>query len=155
MNLRVRDNLLYAAHRGLALAGCIQTTPLEEIRKKTFNRILIVATTAIGDAILTTPLLESVRHAFPKSEIGFLASHHSTPLFENHPAVNSVLPYYGKYRRVRKTFDALKKGRYELALVANANDPDVIPMIWWSGCRHIIRRPQRYTIYGFMIANPD
>ena len=29
---------------------------------------------------------------------------------------------------------------HDLALVANANDPDVIPLVWWSGCRRIIRR---------------
>ncbi len=155
MNLRICDHLIYGFHRGLALTGKIRVPSLDQIRSRGFQRILIVATTAIGDAILCTPLIKSLRAAHPKVHIGFWVKEAAMPLFKNQAALDEILPYYGKYCRIGHTFHLLKKGHYDLALVANANDPDVIPLIWWSGCRRIIRRPQRNTIYPFMIANPE
>lgn len=155
MNLRVRDNLLYGIHRALSAAGVIRAVSLEEIRREGFRNVLVVATTAIGDAVLCTPLLNSLRVANPSARIGFWVSAAAVPLFAEQRGIDEIIPYHGKYRCVRATMNRLKTGEYDLALVANANDPDVIPMIWWSGCRRMIRRPQRYTIYGFMVANPE
>ncbi len=155
MNLRLRDNLLFWTHRGLAAAGRIHAPSLEEIRAAGFQRILVVATTAIGDAILCTPLIESLRQALPQAHLGFWVSAAAAPLFRAQRGLDARLVYHGKYRQVRATLRALRTERFDLALVANANDPDVIPLLWWSGCRRIIRRPQRNTIYRFMIANPD
>lgn len=155
MNLRIRDNLVYWAHRGLAAAGTIRAPTLEAIRQEGFQRVLVVATTAIGDAVLCTPLIGSLRAACPQAHIGFWVPQVAARLFEGQPGVGAVLRYRGKYRAVRPTLQTLGKERFDLALVANANDPDVIPMIWWSGCRRIIRRPQRNTIYPFMVANPE
>lgn len=155
MNLRVRDNLVYGFHRALAGMGKIRATPLDVIKRDGFERVLVVATTAIGDAVLCTPLLDSLRAANPKARIGFWVSAAAAPLFEGRASLDEVISYHGKYERIRETRDTLKRGRWDLALVANANDPDVIPLLWWSGCRRIIRRPQRFTIYSFMIANPE
>ncbi len=155
MNLRIRDNLLFWSHRAMAAAGMIRAPTLEEIRRDGFQRVLVVATTAIGDALLCSPLLDSLRAAKPQAHLGVWVSPVAAPLFEGRSGLDAVHPYFGKYRRMRETMGLLRRERYDLALVANANDPDVIPMIWWSGCRRIIRRPQRHTIYSFMIANPD
>ncbi len=155
MNLRIRDHAIYWFHRALAAMGSIRADSLEEIRSKGFRRVLVVATTAIGDALLCTPLIQSLRAARPDLHLGFWVHTSAMPLFEHWTALNQVIPYHGKYRRITSIRAALREGNYDLALVANANDPDIIPLIWWSGCRHIIRRPQRFTIYSFMIANPD
>lgn len=125
------------------------------MQQQGFQRVLIVATTAIGDAVLCTPLIDSLKAARPDLHIGFWVSHAAVSLFEGRHGLGAVIPYYGKYRKVSSTLKTLKEHAFDVALVANANDPDVIPMIWWSGCKRIIRRPQRNTIYSFMIANPD
>jgi ADP-heptose:LPS heptosyltransferase len=155
MNLRIRDNLVYWSHRGLAATGRIRAPTLDEIRREGFQRVLVAATTAIGDAVLCTPLLASLRAAHPRAHIGFWVPLAAEPLFRGDPGLNRVLGYRGKYRTVRSILQALRDERFDLALVANANDPDVIPLIWWSGCRRIIRRPQRNTIFPFMVANPE
>jgi ADP-heptose:LPS heptosyltransferase len=155
LKLRIRDNLLYGGHWLLAQAGAIRPPTLEQIRMEGFHRVLVVATTALGDAVLCTPLIRSLRKANPQAKIGFLTSRLALPLFKPLRELDVVIPYYGKYRQVRKTLRQLREWKFDLALVANANDPDVIPLIWWSGCRRIVRRPQRHTIYSFMIANPD
>lgn len=155
MKLRVRDPVVYWAHRGLAALGTLRASTLEEIRREGFRRVLVTATTAMGDAVLCTPLLDSLRAARPDLFLGFWVSEAAAPLFRNHRGLDALHVYRGKYRGVREARRALHHARYDLALVANANDPDVIPLIWWSGCRRIVRRPQRDTIYRFMVANPE
>ncbi|MCC7519915.1 MAG: glycosyltransferase family 9 protein, partial [Verrucomicrobiae bacterium] len=155
MKLRLRDSLVFWAHRGLAAAGRFRAPTLEEIRAQGFRRTLVVATTAMGDAVLCTPLLDSLRAARPDLFLGFWVGEASAPLFHGHRGLDALHVYRGKYRRVAEALRSLRHARYDLALVANANDPDVIPLIWWSGCRRILRRPQRDTIYRFLVANPE
>ncbi len=155
MKLRVRDNLVFWAHRGLVAAGKIRAPTLEQIRRDGFQRVLVVATTAMGDAVLCAPLLDSLRAARPDLFLGFWVGEAAAPLFRNRRGLDALHVYRGKYRHVGEILRSLRHARYDLALVANANDPDVIPLAWWSGCRRIIRRPQRDTIYRFMVANPE
>ncbi|MDD2706619.1 MAG: glycosyltransferase family 9 protein [Verrucomicrobiae bacterium] len=155
MNLRVRDRLIFWLHCVLAKTGRIQAAALEDIRRDGFKRILVVATTAIGDAVLCAPLLKSLKNSRPDLHLGFWVQNGAVPLFEGLCGADVVLPYHGKYRCVRETLKDLRNQRFDLALIANANDPDIIPLLWWSGCRRLIRRPQRNTIYHFMIANPE
>jgi ADP-heptose:LPS heptosyltransferase len=146
---------VFWAHRALAAAGRIRAPTLEEIRRGGFRRVLVVATTAMGDAVLCTPLLDSLRAARPDLFLGLWVSEAAAPLFRDYRGLDALHVYRGKYRRVGETLRLLRHAGYDLALVANANDPDVIPLLWWSGCRRILRRPQRDTIYRFMVANPD
>ena len=155
MRLRIRDKLVFWAHRGLAAAGKIHVPTLEQIRRDGFQRVLVVATTAMGDAVLCTPLLDSLRAARPNLFLGFWVGAAAAPLFRNHRGLDALHVYRGKYRHVGEALRSLRHAHYDLALVANANDPDVIPLAWWGGCRRIIRRPQRDTIYRFMVANPE
>ncbi len=155
MKLRVRDPLVYWAHRGLAAMGTMRPTSLEEIRREGFRRVLVAATTAMGDAVLCAPLLDSLRAARPDLFLGFWVSEAAAPLFRDQRGIDALHVYRGKYRRVREALRSLRHAHYDLALVANANDPDVIPLLWWSGCRRIVRRPQRDTIYRFLVANPE
>lgn len=154
MKLRIRDRLVFWAHRGLAAAGKIRAPTLEQIRRDGFRRVLVVATTAMGDAVLCTPLLDSLRAARPDLFLGFWVGKATAPLFRDYRGLDALHVYRGKYRHVGEALRSLRHARYDLALVANANDPDVIPLVWWGGCRRIIRRPQRDTIYRFMVANP-
>lgn len=155
MNLRFRDHVVFWAHLFLHKMEKIERIPLNQIDIHCCRSILVAATTALGDAILCTPLIRSLRQQLPNVKIGFWVKEKFTSLFQHDPNLNIVLPYYGKYRLLPRTFDRLHTESFDLALVANANDPDIIPLIYWSGCKRIIRRPQRDTIYRFMVANPE
>ena len=155
MNLRFRDHAIFLTHLFLHKMEQIESVPLNKIDVHTCRSILVVATTALGDAILCTPLIRSLREQLPNVKIGFWVKEKFASLFQHDPILNVVIPYYGKYRRLPRTYDRLHTESFDLALVANANDPDIIPLIYWSGCRKIIRRPQRDTIYRFMVANPE
>jgi len=63
------------------------------IDRSKVHRILIRATNWVGDAVMSMPALEAVRANFPASHMTVLARPWVAPLYENHPAVNEVLPY--------------------------------------------------------------
>ncbi len=53
--------------------------------------ILIVKPCCLGDLIMTTPLLEVIRHAYPEANITYVAGTWSKVISEHHPAVNTVI----------------------------------------------------------------
>ena len=63
------------------------------IDKSKIQRILVRATNWVGDAVMTLPALEAVRENFPNSTITVLARPWVVPMVENHPAVDSALPF--------------------------------------------------------------
>src|SRR5579872_3412107 len=59
----------------------------------TAPRVLLVRCDHIGDAIMATPVLEPLRAALAPSRLDVLAGPWATSLFEQHPAVDHVIPY--------------------------------------------------------------
>lgn len=47
----------------------------------------------MGDVILTAPLLDNLRSAFPQAEIDYLTEPPSAPLLQNHPALHEVIVF--------------------------------------------------------------
>jgi heptosyltransferase-2 len=55
------------------------------------NRILVIQTAFIGDAILGTALLEKLHQDFPEGQIDYLVRKGNESLFDAHPFLNEVL----------------------------------------------------------------
>ena len=53
------------------------------------KNILVIRFRQMGDAILATPLLNTLHRSFPDAEIHFVLNERIAPLFEGHPAVSS------------------------------------------------------------------
>ena len=155
MNLKIRDNLLIQGMRILNNAGALKLKHHKDIDARKSRGMLVVVTTALGDAIFCTPLFDALRKALPDTKIGLLVHHSFQDLFSDDPNVDVVIPYYGKFKKVLSTFRRLKAGGFDIALVANMNDPDVLPLLYWSGIRTMIRRPWKSTIYPYLISNPE
>ena len=56
-------------------------------------KILVIRFRQMGDAILTTPLLSTLRKNFPEAEIDYILNERIAPLFEGHPAISEYLPH--------------------------------------------------------------
>ena len=54
------------------------------------KRILIVRLSAIGDSILSVPVLTSLRRNFPTAEIGWVTERASAQLIQGHPALDQL-----------------------------------------------------------------
>ena len=57
------------------------------------KRVAVVRLSAAGDVVLTTPALESLKAAWPETEIIYVTKALYHPLIEHHPAVSRVVPW--------------------------------------------------------------
>lgn len=84
-----------------------------------FKNILIVRTDNIGDAVLTLPLINNIRDAFPNSKITILAKNYTREIYENVESVDKVIEYNSKMNLVNfiKLAVNIKKENFELAFL--------------------------------------
>jgi len=127
--------------------------PLEELDLARTERVLLVLTTGLGDAILSTPVFDAVRRALPRTRIGLFVRSAWAPLFQGEPDLDEVIVYPGKWRRFFATLTALRRVSPQLTLVLHGNDPDILPMAYLAGSRHIVRIPTRGTRYRKLLSN--
>lgn len=55
--------------------------------------ILIVNPFGIGDVLFTTPLIHTLKDAFPEGKLGFLCNKRVAPLLRNNPLINEIFIY--------------------------------------------------------------
>lgn len=91
--------------------------------EKTPERILIIQTAFIGDAVLTLPLAQAIKNAFPSAHIDVVATPRTAEVFEHHPAITEV------YRYDKRKTDAGLSGflRLERSIRRKVYDLALIP----------------------------
>lgn len=151
MNIPFADGLLHAwvAHRSRR-AGI---EPIAALRLEQCRKVLLVLTTGLGDAVLSTPVFPALRQALPKADIRLLCRAPWAPLFAADPDLNGVIVYPGKYRRFFALVNELRSFGPDIALVLHGNDPDILPLAFLAGSRFIVRIPTAGTRYGFLLSN--
>ena len=93
------------------------------IDKTKIQCILVRTTNWVGDLVMTTPAIEAVRMNFPDSTLTVLARPWVTPLLENHPAVDHVLPlktgngYFSHSVEIIRAARELRKMKFDLAII--------------------------------------
>lgn len=66
---------------------------MSELNFSPNTRFLLVRTDNIGDLLLTTPSVASLKKKFPNSYITFLCRSYAAPILEKNPAISLVLKY--------------------------------------------------------------
>ena len=151
MNLPLADSLLYQLAHWQARRHPVQ--PIEAFQADAVGRVLVVLSTGMGDAILSTPVLPVLRQGLPQAEIRLFCRAAWTPLFENDPDLDGLIVYAGKYRRFFSTLRALRTFAPELVVVLHGNDPDILPLCAFSGARFIVRIPTTGTRHTSLLSN--
>ena len=83
------------------------------------DRILIIQTASIGDVILTTPVLEALRHDYPDSRIDFMLRKGNEVLFRGHPYLNTIIQWNKgmlKYFHLLRLIFKVRKQKYDLVV---------------------------------------
>jgi len=57
------------------------------------NKILIIRLSSLGDILLTTPLIRTLKKNYPHCKIDFLLKAEYLDLLKNNPYINKILPY--------------------------------------------------------------
>ncbi|MBS1626359.1 MAG: glycosyltransferase family 9 protein [Bacteroidetes bacterium] len=75
------------------------------------QKILIIQTAFIGDAVLATGLIEKIYSFYPTAQIDFLVRKGNEALFANHPVLHKVLSWNKKQNKYKHLLQLLKQIR--------------------------------------------
>lgn len=83
---------------------------------KPTQKILVIQTAFIGDAILATSLLEKLNVFYPKSQIDYLVRKGNDSLFKAHPFINKLYVWdknKGKYKDLYRILKSVRAQKYD------------------------------------------
>jgi ADP-heptose:LPS heptosyltransferase len=126
---------------------------ISEWKLRETRRVLLVLTTGLGDAVLSTPVFPALRKALPDADIRLLCRAAWAPLFDSDPDLSGVIRYPGKYRRFVSLVAELRRFGPDLTVVLHGNDPDILPLAFLAGSRFIVRIPTAGTRFAFLLSN--
>jgi ADP-heptose:LPS heptosyltransferase len=117
-------------------------------------KVLVVATTALGDSLLTTPLIETLAARLGLGRVSLLVRAPYAELYRDDPRLHRVFTVRGKFRWENLSPD-LHADPHQIALLANFTEPDLVPALYWCGVRGFLRYRSRWTRYPRWMANRD
>jgi heptosyltransferase-3 len=91
------------------------------------NKILIIATRRLGDVLLVTPLLRSLRNAYPKAQIDILVYKNTAAILEGNPDYNKLIAVaeHPNKKQYKSLFKQIFR-RYDLSISTLAGDRPII-----------------------------
>ncbi len=156
MNFPGLDPAWSSFHHAAHALGLAKTWSLAETKNALAHgeKVLVVAPTALGDSLLTTPLVETLAHHLGPQRVSLLVRAPYADLYRNDPRLHRVFTVRGKYRWENLGPD-LRGDPHRVALIANITEPDLMPALWWCGVRGFLRYRGRTTRFPRWIANAD
>ncbi len=88
-----------------------------------FPKILIIRLSSIGDIVLTSPFVRSVRKLFPDSIIDFAVKEQFVSLVSSNPNLNNVLAFetHGGFKSLHKFSNLIRNEKYDLVIDLHKN----------------------------------
>jgi len=154
MNFPGLDPLYTLAHHAGHASRLIKTWSIDETKAalEQGEKVLVVATTALGDSILTTPLIETLSTSLGHDHVSLLVKTPYVELYKPDPRLGHVFYVRGKYRW-GSLQEKLALYPHRVALLANMTEPDLVPFLWRCGVRGFLRYRTRWTRYPSWMAN--
>jgi ADP-heptose:LPS heptosyltransferase len=142
------------AHRAAHLTRLIKTWSAQETRAalEAGEKVLVVATTALGDSLLTTSLIQTLSETLGAARVSLLVKTPYVELYQQDPRLHRVFSVRGKYRWGGLR-DKLESDPHRIALLANMTEPDLVPFLYRCGVRGFLRYRTRWTRYASWMAN--
>lgn len=112
------------------------------------QRILVIKPRAIGDILLSTPVLKNLRAAFPALQIDFLCESFAADVVRGNPAVNDVLTFNKKIDSTLSIIRMVRQRKFDIVMDLFAN-PRTAMITRWSGAKHRIGFPFRGRKYAY------
>jgi heptosyltransferase-3 len=108
------------------------------------NKILIIVTRQIGDVLLTTPLLRSLRHAYPHALLDVLLYEGTESILNGNPDVNALITV-SEHPALKESIRLARKifRRYDLAISTLCGDRPIVYTLQAASKRVSIVPPYR------------
>lgn len=110
------------------------------------EKILVIAMRYLGDVLLTTPLIRSLRQAYPDAELDVLVFRNTAAMLEGNPDISRIIttpnrPKFGEiWQLIRQLFR-----RYDLAVVTQAGDRPFLYALLAAPMRVAVVPPKNAT----------
>lgn len=125
------------------------------------NRILIIAPNWIGDAVMSQPLLATLRAIYPQSQIDVLASPWVAPIYRACAEVHQVIEAQLEHKKLqwnlrRQLAKQLELNQYDACFVLpNSLKSALIPWLANIPLRIAYRGEMRFGLINFSLDNPS
>ncbi len=123
---------------------------MTEKQKQNIKNILIIKLSSIGDCLLATPAIESIRRAYPESFITWLIEDKSKDIALLNPNINKVIVIDKKNYRLKdylKLIATLKSDKYDMSVDLQGVDRTSL-FAFLSGAKE--RYVEEYANLGFL-----
>ncbi len=118
-------------------------------------KILVVRFRQMGDAILATPLLSTLKMNFPDAEIHFVLNERIAPLFQGHSAISRIITFTDKERHsfftyLRKVWHTVHQTRYDAIIDMRSTTNTMLFALFSLRSRYRIgiRKPYTWGIFN-------
>lgn len=125
------------------------------MKKTTPKKILVVRFRQMGDAILATPLLNTLHQYFPAADIDFVLNERLAPLFEGHPAIHRIITFSDDERHsfltyIRKVWRIVHQTHYDAVIDMRSTTNTMLFALFSlnSHWRIGIRKPYTWGIFN-------
>jgi ADP-heptose:LPS heptosyltransferase len=128
---------------------------LDRIDPAAVRCVLLISSTALGDAVLSTAAFAPLRRRFPAARLVALVHAPYLPLFRHCPGLDEVVASRGGWRGFSGLARRLRRERPDIALVLHGNEPQATPLAYLSGARWIVKLPNANNPFRFLLANRE
>lgn len=153
LRIQLGETLLYSL---LRLAKCLdrRDTRLAAFDPQAVQRILLISSTALGDAVLSTAAMAAIRQRYPRARITALIHAPYVELFSRLPELDRAIAYRRGYQGFWPLALSLRRERPDLALILHGNEPQATPLAYLSGARFIFKLPNT-SRFRFLLTNAE
>jgi heptosyltransferase III len=117
------------------------------------NRILVIKLRAIGDVLLSTPVVQNLRDQFPLAQIDFLVDKFAVEVVVGNPWVSNVFTFDRKIDSGASIIRQVRERNYDLIIDLFSNPRSAI-LTGLSGARYRAGFPFRWRKYAYNIIIP-
>ncbi len=104
-----------------------------------FNKILVVSNSGLGDTILSTPAIVSLRQSFPGIHITFMVHKKMYPLFNGFEYVDDFILYSSGLLSQIRVVKQLRQKKIDTIFLFHSNGPEDIFFSILSGAKNILK----------------
>ena len=106
---------------------------------KSFNNVLVVSNSGLGDTILSTPAIVSLRQSFPNLNITFMVHQKMYPLFSRFEYVDDFVLYSSGFFAQIGIVKQLRQKKIDTIFLFHSNGPEDIFFSILSGAKNILK----------------
>jgi len=121
-----------------------------KIDKVKISKILIIKPHAIGDVLLSTPVIENLRYHFPNTVINFLTQTYCRDVLIGNPYLDRVLTYDLEYDSGYFIIKMIRRQKYDMVIDLFSN-PRTALITFTSGARYKVGYKFRMRSYAYNI----